>query len=297
MKVAWIGLGVMGGPMARHLLDAGHEVRVYTRTRTKALDLENGGAAWASSPAEAARGADVVGTMVGFPSDVEEVILGPDGVLAGMKPGATLIDFTTSSPALARRIAETAAARGVGALDAPVSGGDVGARNAALSIMVGGARDVFDCALPVLETLGKTVVYQGPAGSGQHTKMVNQVLIAGTMIGVCEALLYARRAGLDPETVLQSVSGGAAASWSLSNLAPRILRDDLAPGFYVEHFIKDMGIALEESRRLDLKLPGLELAHQLYNRLAALGGARQGTQALIRALEDLGRGSWRNDER
>jgi 3-hydroxyisobutyrate dehydrogenase len=287
MKVAWIGVGVMGGPMARHLLDAGHEVRVYTRTRTKALDLEAGGAVWAGSPADAARGAEVVGTMVGFPSDVEEVVLGPEGVLAGMEGGGLLIDFTTSSPALARRVAEAAAARGIGALDAPVSGGDVGARNATLSIMVGGAREDFDRALPLLEKLGRTVVYQGPAGSGQHTKMVNQVLIATNMIGVCEALLYARRAGLDPHTVLKSVGGGAASSWALANLAPRILRDDLEPGFYVEHFIKDMGIALEESRRLGLQLPGLELAHRLYTRLAAMGGARQGTQALIRALESL----------
>lgn len=291
MKTAWIGLGVMGGPMARHLLDAGHDVRVYTRTRAKALDLESVGAVWAGSPAEAASGAEVVCTMVGFPSDVEEVVLGAEGVLAGMDEGAILIDFTTSSPELARGIAEAAARKGVGSLDAPVSGGDVGARNAALSIMVGGERAVFDRARPLLEKLGKTVVHQGPAGSGQHTKMVNQVLIATNMIGVCEALLYAQRAGLDPETVLKSVSGGAAASWALSHLAPRILSDDLEPGFYVEHFIKDMGIALEESRRLALKLPGLELAHQLYSRLAAMGGARQGTQALIRALGELAEGT------
>lgn len=291
MKTAWIGLGVMGGPMARHLLDAGHDVRVYTRTRAKALDLESVGAVWAGSPAEAASGAEVVCTMVGFPSDVEEVVLGAEGVLAGMDEGAILIDFTTSSPELARGIAEAAASKGVGSLDAPVSGGDVGARNAALSIMVGGERAVFDRARPLLEKLGKTVVHQGPAGSGQHTKMVNQVLIATNMIGVCEALLYAQRAGLDPETVLKSVSGGAAASWALSHLAPRILSDDLEPGFYVEHFIKDMGIALEESRRLALKLPGLELAHQLYSRLAAMGGARQGTQALIRALGELAEGT------
>lgn len=277
--------------MARHLLDAGHDVRVYTRTRAKALDLESVGAVWAGSPAEAASGAEVVCTMVGFPSDVEEVVLGAEGVLAGMDEGAILIDFTTSSPELARGIAEAAARKGVGSLDAPVSGGDVGARNAALSIMVGGERAVFDRARPLLEKLGKTVVHQGPAGSGQHTKMVNQVLIATNMIGVCEALLYAQRAGLDPETVLKSVSGGAAASWALSHLAPRILSDDLEPGFYVEHFIKDMGIALEESRRLALKLPGLELAHQLYSRLAAMGGARQGTQALIRALGELAEGT------
>ena len=285
MQVAWIGTGVMGAPMARHLLEAGHKVRVYTRSREKARELEVAGATWADTPGDAARGAEVACTMVGFPRDVEEVVLGDGGVLEALGEGALLIDFTTSSPALAARIAAAAAERGVGALDAPVSGGDVGARNATLSIMVGGGEADFARARPLLKKLGRTVVHQGPPGSGQHTKMVNQVLVATNMIGVCEALLYAQRAGLDPAVVLESVSGGAAASWALSNLAPRILKGDLEPGFYVEHFIKDMGIALEESRRMGLQLPGLELAYGLYNRLAAMGGARQGTQALIRALE------------
>jgi 3-hydroxyisobutyrate dehydrogenase len=287
MKVGWIGTGVMGKPMAGHLLAAGHEVVVYSRTRERASELLEAGAAWADSPAEVARTTELTCTMVGYPRDVEDVILGDHGVLSTARPGSFLVDFTTSSPDLARRIAEEASRRDVGVLDAPVSGGDIGARNATLSIMVGGERAVFDRLLPVLEALGQTVVYQGLPGRGQHTKMVNQIVVATNMIGVCEGLLYARRAGLDPETVLESVGGGAATSWSLQNLLPRILKGDLEPGFFVEHFVKDMGVALDECRRMDLDLPGLQLAHKLYQALMDMGHGRKGTQALILALEQL----------
>jgi 3-hydroxyisobutyrate dehydrogenase len=287
MKIGWIGTGVMGRAMAGHLLAAGHELALYSRTRGKADNLLARGARWADSPRQAAEGADLVGVMVGFPNDVEQVILGPAGALDAMRPGAMLIDFTTSRPSLAVRIAEAATARGVMALDAPVSGGDIGAREARLSIMVGGATDAFTKAQPVLQILGKTIVHQGPAGYGQHTKMVNQILIAATMMGVCEGLLYARKAGLDPQNVLASVGGGAAASWSLSNLYPRILKGDLQPGFYVEHFVKDLQIALDEAGRMNLNLPGLALAKQLYEALKADGGGKLGTQALIQLLEKI----------
>ena len=286
MKILWMGTGVMGAPMAGHLLAAGHDLSVFSRTRAKAADLEAAGAAWTDAPEEAAGCVDVVCTMLGWPADVEAVMLGR-GVLNRMARGGIFIDFTTSRPALAARMAESARERGVAALDAPVSGGDVGARNAGLSIMVGGDASAFARVRPVLERLGKTVVRQGEAGAGQHAKMVNQILIATTMVGVCEGLLYAQRAGLDPVRVLRSVGGGAAASWSLANLAPRILAGDLEPGFYVEHFLKDMGIALEECARMNLTLPGLQLAHRLYRRVEELGLQRKGTQALIRALEEM----------
>ncbi len=287
MNILWIGTGVMGESMAGHLVDAGHDVQIYTRTRGKAEELLGRGANWVERPADAAPAADVVCAMVGYPSDVESVMLGGDGVVGAAKSGALIIDFTTSSPDLAKKIAAEAEKGGCESLDAPVSGGDVGARNAALSIMVGGAREAYDRALPIFEKLGKTIVYQGPAGSGQHTKMSNQIIIASTMVGVCEGMLYAQRAGLDPETVLQSVTTGAAGSWALQNLAPRFLKGDLEPGFFVEHFVKDMGIALEESKRMGLQMPGLSLAHELYTALVDEGYARKGTQALIRALEGM----------
>lgn len=289
MRIAWIGTGVMGQSMAGHLLDAGHELIVFTRTREKADGLLQRGAKWSPGPKAAARDAEIVCIMVGHPRDVRQVALGPGGALRSMRPGTLLIDFTTSSPALARRIAAEAAERGVSALDAPVSGGDTGARNAALSIMAGGEESAFERARPLFERLGKTIVLHGPAGAGQHAKMVNQIMIASNMIGVCEGLLYARRAGLNPELVLASVGSGAAASWSLSNLAPRILRNDLEPGFYVEHFLKDLKIALEEARRMKMILPGLALARRLYARLTRLGAQKKGTQALVLALEDLQR--------
>jgi 3-hydroxyisobutyrate dehydrogenase len=286
-RVGFIGTGVMGQSMCGHMLKAGYAMTVSTRTKAKAQPLLDAGAAWADTPKAAAERSDVICAIVGFPADVREVFLGPQGALAGAKAGNVLVDMTTSEPSLARDIAEAARAKGVAALDAPVSGGDVGAKNAALSIMVGGDAAALEAVRPLLECTGKTIVHQGPAGAGQHTKAVNQVLIAGNMIGVCEALLYAYRAGLDPKTVLQSVGGGAAASWSLNNLGPRIIDRNFEPGFYVEHFIKDMGIALDEARRMKLALPGLGLAAQLYNAVQAQGYGRKGTQALMLALEQM----------
>ena len=278
--------------MCGHLLAGGYAATVFSRTRARADGLLEAGASWADSPAEVAGASDVVFTMVGFPRDVREVVLGPEGVLAAIRPGGVVVDMTTSEPSLAREIAEAAKEKDVESLDAPVSGGDVGARNAVLSIMVGGDAATLERVRPLLELLGKTIVHQGPAGAGQHTKMVNQTLIATGMIGVCEALLYAYKAGLDPATVLESVSGGAAGSWSLQNYAPRMLKGDFAPGFLVEHFIKDMEIALAEARRMDLALPGLALAHELYLALRAQGDGPCGTQALIRALARLSAVDW-----
>jgi 3-hydroxyisobutyrate dehydrogenase len=285
--IGWIGTGVMGRWMCQHLMTKGCPATVYNRSRDKAQPLLAAGAAWAESPKAVAERSDVVFAIVGFPRDVREVFLGPLGALAGSKPGTVLVDMTTSEPSLAQEIYQAAKAKGVAAIDAPVSGGDVGAKNATLSIMVGGDAEAVDAVRPLLECLGKTVVHQGPAGAGQHTKMVNQVLIATGMIGVCEALLYAHKAGLDPETVLKSVGGGAAASWSLNNLGPRIISRNFEPGFFVEHFIKDMGIALDEARRMNLALPGLALANQLYVAVKAQGYGRKGTQALMLALEHL----------
>jgi 3-hydroxyisobutyrate dehydrogenase len=291
-RIAWIGTGVMGASMCGHLLEAGHEVTVFNRTRQRAAALVERGAHWSGTPADAAAAADVIFTMVGFPSDVREVILGEAGVLSTARPQSLLIDMTTSEPSLAREIHEAAALRGVDSLDAPVSGGDVGARNATLVIMVGGAVEAFERAQPLFELLGKTIVHQGEAGSGQHTKMVNQLAICSGMIGVCEALLYAHRAGLDVGRVLETISGGAAGSWSLSNLAPRTLDGDFAPGFKVDHFIKDLGIALAEARRMDLSLPGLALAEQLYVATRAQGYGQRGTHALLLALASLSGVKW-----
>ncbi len=284
-RIGWIGTGVMGRWMCQHVMQKGYRATVYNRTRDKAQPLLELGATFADSPKAVAEQSDVVFAIVGFPKDVREVFLGPNGVLAGSRPGMIVVDMTTSEPALAKEIYEAAKAKGVGALDAPVSGGDVGAREARLSIMVGGDREVFEAVKPIFECMGKTIVLQGPAGAGQHTKMVNQILIATTMIGVCEALLYAYKAGLDPTRVLESVGGGAASSWSLLNYGPRIIQRNFEPGFFVEHFIKDMGIALEEARRMNLPLPGLALAEQLYVALKAQGYGRKGTHALMLALE------------
>jgi 3-hydroxyisobutyrate dehydrogenase len=286
-RVGWIGTGVMGRWMCQHVMDKGYKATAYNRSQEKARPLLDAGAAWADTPRAVAERADVVVAIVGFPRDVREVFLGPEGALAGSRAGAVLVDMTTSEPALAREIYQAARAKGVGSVDAPVSGGDVGAREARLSIMVGGDAEAVEAVRPLLECMGKAVVHQGPAGAGQHTKMVNQVLIATNMIGVCEALLYAHKAGLDPNTVLRSVGGGAAASWSLNNLGPRIINRDFEPGFFVEHFLKDMGIALDEARRMDLALPGLALANQLYVAVKAQGYGRKGTQALMLALEHL----------
>ena len=291
-RIGWIGTGVMGSAMCGHLLTHGYAVTVSTRTRPRAEALLGAGARWADTPAEVAEVSDIVFTMVGFPADEREVVLGPRGALEGARAGTVVVDMSTSEPALAKMIAAAAAERGVHALDAPVSGGDVGARNATLSIMVGGPAEVFDAVSPCFKAMGTTIVRQGEHGAGQHTKMVNQVLIAGNMVAVCEALLYAYRAGLNLETVLSSVTGGAAGSWSLSNLAPRMIAGDRAPGFLVDHFVKDMGIALAEASRMRLSLPGLALAHQLYVALQAQGGGRDGTQALVGALGSLSGLDW-----
>jgi 3-hydroxyisobutyrate dehydrogenase len=291
-RIGWIGTGVMGISMCGHLIDAGHSATVYSRTRERAQPLLDKGAAWAGTPAAVAAASDMIFTMVGYPADVREVILGEQGVLAGAANGSIIVDMTTSEPSLAAEIAEVATSQQIACLDAPVSGGDIGARNATLSIMVGGETETVAAVRPLLEVMGKTIIHQGPAGAGQHTKMVNQTLIASGMVGVCEALLYAYRAGLNLETVLEAVSGGAAGSWSLSNYAPRMLNGDFAPGFMVDHFIKDMEITLGEARRMNLALPGLALAHELYLALRAQGGGRDGTQSLIRALARISAVDW-----
>jgi 3-hydroxyisobutyrate dehydrogenase len=292
LRIGWIGTGVMGASMCGHVLAAGYPVTVTTRTKEKAEPLLERGATWAASPAAVAAASDVVFSIVGYPEDVREVILGLDGALSTSKPGMTIVDMTTTEPSLAVEIYEAARAKGVDAIDAPVSGGDIGARNAALSIMIGGDAAVIERVRPLLEAMGKTVVHQGGPGAGQHTKMVNQILIATGMIGVCEALLYGYRAGLELETVLESVAGGAAGSWSLSNYGPRMLAGNFDPGFMVEHYIKDMGIALAEARRMRLSLPGLALANQLYIALEAQGHGRKGTHSLLLALASLSDVEW-----
>ena len=283
-RLGWIGTGVMGRSMCTHLLKAGYSLSVYNRTPEKTETLVQMGARRCETPLQVAQNSDVVFSMVGYPSDVEEVLLGESGALQGLRAGGLLVDMTTSRPALAETVYHEAKQRGCHALDAPVSGGDIGAKEARLSIMVGGDREVFDAMEPLWKLMGKTYVYQGAAGSGQHTKMVNQILIASSMVGLCEALLYAIRSGLDPQTVLESVSSGAAGSWSLSNLTPRILREDYSPGFFVDHFVKDLGIVLEEAARMQLKLPGVELGIDLYRKLQGMGHGSSGTQALWLAV-------------
>jgi 3-hydroxyisobutyrate dehydrogenase len=292
LTIGWIGTGVMGSPMCGHLLDAGYPVRVFSRTKERASSLIDKGAEWSGSPAETAEGASVVMTMVGYPSDVRHVVLGDDGALSAAAKGTTLVDMTTSEPLLAREIFDAAAERGVASLDAPVSGGDVGARNATLVIMVGGLQKDFDRVLPVLQALGKVVALEGGPGAGQHTKMVNQIAIASGMVGVCEGLLYAYRAGLDVAKVVETISTGAAGSWSLSNYGPRALRGDFEPGFKIDHFVKDLGIALDEARRMRLALPGLALAEQLYIAASAQGWGQKGTHALVQALAELSGAKW-----
>jgi len=274
----------MGASLCRHVQQARYRLTLSTRTRAKALSILAAGAAWADSPRALAENTDVVFTMVGFPQDVRAVYFGEQGLLAGARPGMIVVDMTTSAPSLAQEIAAAAEARGVWSIDAPVSGGDVGARNGSLSIMVGGRREAV-----LLELFGKRIVHQGVPGLGQQAKLCNQITIAGTMIGVCEALLYSSRAGLEPDRLLEAISGGAAGCWTLEHLAPRIQRRDFAAGFFVDHFLKDMAIALEESRRMKLSLPGLDLVHRLYQTVQELGHGRSGTQALILALEHLSR--------
>ena len=286
-RIGWIGTGVMGHSMVGHLIDAGYPCSIQTRTRSKAEDLIARGATWCDHPSEIGESCDVVFTIVGFPDDVQEVYFGDAGLLKTARPGQILVDMTTSRPALAVEIADAAASRGAAAIDAPVSGGDSGAKAGTLSIMIGGDEEPVSAVMPLFGRMGKTVVHQGGPGLGQHTKVVNQTLIASGMIGVCEALLYAYRAGLDIEQTLRSVTVGAAGSWALTNLGPRIVDGDFQPGFFVEHFVKDMGIALEEAAAMNLALPGLALSRQLYIALKAQGHGRLGTQALILALAQL----------
>ena len=271
-SIGWIGTGVMGRWMCQHLMTKGYAATVFNRSKDKAKPLLDEGAAWGETPRAVAERSDVVFAIVGFPRDVREVFLGKDGALGGIKSGGVLVDMTTSEPSLAAEIAEAAKGKGVASVDAPVSGGDA---------------EAVEATRPLFECMGKTIVHQGPAGAGQHTKMVNQVLIASNMVGVCEALLYGHKAGLDLETVLKSVGGGAAASWSLNNLGPRIIDRNFEPGFFVEHFIKDMGIALDAAKRMGLALPGLALAHQLYVAVQAQGYGKKGTHALMLALETI----------
>ena len=283
--VGFIGLGIMGAAMAGHLQAAGYGLHVYNRTRAKADALLAGGAVWHDTPGAVAAAADVVITMVGLPRDVETIYLGADGIIENAKEGAYLIDMTTSDPALAARIDAAARERGLHALDAPVSGGDVGAREARLSIMVGGDAGDFAAVLPLFEIMGRNIRLQGPAGAGQHTKACNQIVVAGTMLGVAEGLAYARKSGLDPARVLESVGAGAATSFLLTNLGPKMIDGDFAPGFYIHHFLKDMGIALQAAEAMGLDLAAVKTARERYERIAAAGGGEEGTQALIKAYD------------
>ncbi len=279
-QVAFIGTGVMGTSMVGHLLKAGAKITVYNRTKEKSKPLLDMGALWGDTPAEAAKGASVVFTMVGYPADVEEVYFGKTGILSAAKPGTVLVDFTTSDPDLAVRIAKEAAARGMTSLDAPVSGGDLGARNATLTIMVGGDQPSFDKVSPFFQVMGKTVILQGDPGAGQHTKMANQIAIAGSLCGAVEAVVYAEKAGLDPRRVLESIGGGSAQSWQLLNMVPRMLDGNFDPGFYSKHFLKDLRIALNSAKSMKVKLPLLEMAEHLFELMSDKGFAEKGTHAL-----------------
>jgi len=286
-KIGWVGTGVMGRWMCQHVMDLGYQMTVYNRTKAKADPLVDAGAAWADSPQAVAENSDVIFTIVGFPADVREVYFGENGILAGAKAGNIVVDMTTTEPSLALEIYQKGQVQGTSSIDAPVSGGDVGAREAKLAIMIGGDEQAVQTVQPLFEAMGQNIVYQGGAGAGQHTKMCNQITIAGTMVGVCEALVYGAKAGLDLEVMLSTISKGAAKCWSLDNLAPRVLKRDFDPGFFVEHFIKDMGIALAEAKQMNLSLPGLALVHQLYLAVQAQGHGRLGTQALVLALEQM----------
>lgn len=283
--IGFIGLGVMGHSMAGHLLDAGHGVHLYTRTKSKAEDLVARGAVWEESVASLAQCCGVIVSIVGYPADVKEVYLGDAGILKNARPHTLVIDMTTSDPGLAEILWQKGQEEEIQVLDAPVSGGDLGAQNASLSIMVGGNKQDFHQALPILELMGKNIVYQGRAGSGQHTKMANQIAIAAGMVALCESLAYAKKSGLDPETVLKSIGQGAAGSWSLNNLGPRIIKEDDAPGFFIKHFIKDMGIAIDSSKNMGLKTPGLDLAYSLYQKMVDQGDGEKGTQALFKLFQ------------
>jgi 3-hydroxyisobutyrate dehydrogenase len=283
-QIGWIGTGVMGSSMCSHLIKAGHSVSVYNRTREKASELIKMGAQWCSNPKEIAQISEIVFTIVGFPKDVEEVYLGKEGILAGIKEGSIIIDMTTSEPSLAQKIYQDAKKKGVSSIDAPVSGGDVGAKNGTLAIMAGGDKETYEKILPFFDLMGNNIAYMGKAGAGQHTKMSNQILIASTMIGVLESLLYAYKAGNDLNDVINVIGKGAAGCWSINNLGPRIVKGDFDPGFFIKHFIKDMGIALKEAKQMNLSLPGLALAYQFYISATALGLENLGTQGLYKVF-------------
>jgi 3-hydroxyisobutyrate dehydrogenase len=282
-NIGWIGTGIMGAAMVSHLIESGCSLNIYSRTKEKALPLLAKGAAWYESVGELGKAADIIFLMVGYPNEVEQVV---NELLTTLQRGSVIIDMATSSPSLERELYALCAKHGIGYLDAPVSGGDIGAKNAALSIMVGGDKQHYEKILPYFELMGKTIVYHGESGSGQHAKMVNQTLIAGTMIGMCEAMIYTSRAGLDIENVLTSVQLGAAGSWSLSNLAPRIVWNDFKPGFMIEHFLKDLKITLEECEKMNIMLPGINLAKQLYASAVANGYGKKGTHALYLSMND-----------
>jgi len=286
-NIGWVGIGVMGRSMCGHLLAAGHNVKVYTRTKASAESVIAAGAQWCDSPGDVARDSEFVFSIVGYPADVRSVYLSEGGILDQAAPGTVLVDMTTSEPVLAVELHQAAKARGVFSLDAPVSGGDLGARNAALAIMVGGEQEPFDRTMPLFEKMGKNVRLMGGPGAGQHTKMSNQILIAGTMIGVVESLLYAVRSGLDVDAVIDVIGSGAAGSWSINNLGRRIAKNDYDPGFFIKHFVKDMGIALAEAKRMRICLPGLALVEQLYVGAMAQGLENMGTQALYLALKNM----------
>ena len=285
MKIGFIGIGVMGEAMAGHLLKAGHDLYVYNRTKSKADRLVEAGAVWCKDVKSIATTCDVIFTIIGIPADVEKVYLGEDGLVNHARAHSILVDMTTSTPDLAKRIYEAGKVKGLQCLDAPVTGGDVGAKNGTLTIMVGGEKETYDEILPILELMGQTIVYMGAAGSGQHTKMANQIAIAGAAIGMVEALAYSKGAGLDLETVLKAVTSGSAASWQLSNMAPRIIKDDFNPGFFIKHFIKDMRIACSESKAMNVDLPGLELVLSLYEECQKRELENCGTQARYKLYE------------
>lgn len=284
--IGFVGTGVMGKSMAGHLIDKGYEVNVYNRTKSKADDLVEKGAKWCDSIATLSEKSEIIISIVGYPKDVESIYLGEDGILNSAKEGSIVIDMTTSSPALAQDIYEKAKERNIKSLDAPVSGGDVGAKNAALTIMVGGDQGDYNQVEDIFNLLGKNVVYQGKSGNGQHTKLSNQIAIAAGMLGVAEAIIYAEEAGLDIDKVFNSIEHGAAGSWSLSNLGPRMVKEDYAPGFYVKHFIKDMKLAIEESEKMGLYMPGLLKAKEVYSALSESGYDDNGTQAVIQLLKN-----------
>jgi 3-hydroxyisobutyrate dehydrogenase len=286
-KIGWIGTGIMGRSMCLHLLNAGYEICVYNRTKEKANDLLNKGAKWCNSPGEVAENSDIIFTIVGYPDDVREVVFGEKGILNSVRRDSIIVDMTTSEPSLAKEIYEKSKDKGINSIDAPVSGGDIGAREGKLAIMVGGNKEIFTKILPILKLMGENISYLGKAGSGQHTKMSNQILIASTMVGVVESLLYSYKAGLDLFEVIGVIGKGAASSWSINNLGIRIVKKDFKPGFMIKHFIKDMGIALQESEKMKLTLPGLSLAYKFYNTAKEIGLENLGTQGLYKIFEKM----------